>query len=435
MQQLLNGNQNKLLSADRAAHDWYRFVLSFPPHLVRDYLARFGVSERATVLDPFCGTGTTLVECKKLGVSSVGIEANTMAFFASMVKTNWRPSPGALKRHAYRVAERALSDLEKQGITDGDFFREDQKVDNKQLYSLPEEQMGLLLKNSISSLPLHKTLVLLSAINEEFSSEFTDHERLALAKVLVSSVGNLHFGPEVGVGRIKADAPVVAPWMEQMDIMAMELETLGPQQDTPARIFHSDARHVTSLIENESVDFVFTSPPYPNEKDYTRTTRLESVLLGFLKNKAQLRSMKQGLIRSNTRNVYITDTDESWVAEHKEVNRIAGEIERRRLELGKTSGFERLYARVAKLYFGGMARHLATLRDTLRPGAMLGYVVGDQASFLRVMIRTGQILASIADSLGYEVVGLDLFRTRMATATREQLREEVLVLKWQGKKK
>jgi hypothetical protein len=223
--------------------------------------------------------------------------------------------------------------------------------------------------------------------------------------------------------------------MEQMDIMAMELETLCLQHDTPARIFHSDSRHVTSLLEKESVDFVFTSPPYPNEKDYTRTTRLESVLLGFLKDKAQLRSMKQGLIRSNTRNVYITDTDESWVAEHKEVNRIAEEIERRRLELGKTSGFERLYARVAKLYFGGMARHLATLRDTLRPGAMLGYVVGDQASFLRVMIRTGQILASIADSLGYEVIGLDLFRTRMATATREQLREEVLVLKWQGKKK
>jgi len=27
---------NKLRPEDRAAHDWYRFVLSFPPHLVRD---------------------------------------------------------------------------------------------------------------------------------------------------------------------------------------------------------------------------------------------------------------------------------------------------------------------------------------------------------------------------------------------------------------
>src|SRR5208283_908278 len=98
----------------------------------------------------------------------------------------------------------------------------------------------------------------------------------------------------------------------------------------------------------------------------------------------------------------------------------------------KTSGFERMYSRVTKLYFGGMARHLAALRRVLRPGARLAYVVGDQASYLRVMIRTGQLLAGIAESLGYEVAGLDLFRTRLATATKEQLREEVVVLRWPG---
>jgi len=58
--------------------------------------------------------------------------------------------------------------------------------------------------------------------------------------------------------------------------------------------------------------------------------------------------------------------------------------------------------------------------------------VGDQASYLRIMIRTGQLLASLAEQLGYEVVSIDLFRTRLATATREQLREEVVVLRWLG---
>ncbi|PYL43906.1 MAG: hypothetical protein DMF42_02620 [Verrucomicrobia bacterium] len=58
---------NKLSNDDRAAHDWYRFVLSYPPHLVRDYLSRFRASPEKRVLDPFCGTGTTIVECKKLG--------------------------------------------------------------------------------------------------------------------------------------------------------------------------------------------------------------------------------------------------------------------------------------------------------------------------------------------------------------------------------
>jgi hypothetical protein len=48
------------------------------------------------------------------------------------------------------------------------------------------------------------------------------------------------------------------------------------------------------------------------------------------------------------------------------------------------------------------------------------------------MIPTGQLLADIAQSLGYELVGIDLFRTRLSTATKEQLREEVVVLRWPG---
>ncbi|MFZ0819415.1 MAG: hypothetical protein WAM91_05055 [Candidatus Acidiferrales bacterium] len=187
-----------------------------------------------------------------------------------------------------------------------------------------------------------------------------------------------------------------------------------------------------NLIEPHSIDAVITSPPYPNEKDYTRTTRLESVLLGFIKDKRELRALKENLVRSNTRGVFKADRDDEHVGHHPDIQRIAREIEERRLALGKTSGFERLYPRVTKLYFGGMLRHLSALRQFLRPGAHLAYVVGDQASYLRVMIRTGQLLAEIAESLGYQVISIDLFRTRLSTATREQLREEVVVLRWPG---
>jgi len=117
-----------------------------------------------------------------------------------------------------------------------------------------------------------------------------------------------------------------------------------------------------------------------------------------------------------------------------EIQRIAEQIEQRRIALGKTSGFEKQYSNVTRQYFGGMARHLAELRSVLRPDARLAYVVGDQASYLQVMIRTGKLLTEIARDLGYELVRVDLFRTRLATATKEQLREEVVVLRWPGEK-
>ena len=174
-------------------------------------------------------------------------------------------------------------------------------------------------------------------------------------------------------------------------------------------------------------DAVITSPPYPNEKDYTRTTRLESVLLGYMNSRDDLRQQKQKLLRSNSRAVYKTDSDESWVEDNERIQELADRIEARRIELEKTSGFERLYARVVRLYFGGMVRHLEELKRVLAPGAQLAYVVGDQASFFRILIRTGELLASIAEELGYEVMDIDLFRTRFSTATQEHLREEVVL--------
>ena len=427
--------RNRLRPEDRAVHGWYRFVLSFPPHLVRDCLDTFGVDSTQTVLDPFCGTGTTLVECRKLGIPSVGIERNPMAGFASRTKLDWSVDPDALVSHAREVAARTLDRLRGQGIDDlgaAPLFRRG-GVPASGLRTLPAERLSLLLRDSISPLPLHKTLLLLDMLDGHRDDAAHAHERLALAAALVSEIGNLHFGPEVGVGRIREDAPVVGPWLMRVRTMGADLAALGAPAEAAAATVHlADARGPEELLEPSSIDAVITSPPYPNEKDYTRTTRLESVLLGFVGDKRELRNLKQGLVRSNTRSVYKADADDALVAGHEGIQRIARLIEERRIEQGRTSGFERQYARVAKLYFGGMVRHLAGLRSCLRPGARLAYVVGDQASYLRVPIRTGRILGELAQSLGYELTAIDLFRTRIATASRQHLREEVVRLRWTG---
>jgi hypothetical protein len=425
-----NGEANKLEVADHSAHNWYRFVLSYPPHLVRDYLHRFSVDSSMTCLDPFCGTATTPVECKKLGVPSIGVESHPMPFFAGQVKTDWTPDAEGLLAHANEIAHEAVAELAAQGITDDRNCKA--KIRQGDLVALAPEAANLLLTNSISPLPLHKTIVLLAKMRERSGSQYHRHELLALARALVTKIGNLHFGPEVGVGPAKLDAPVVSAWMENIRAMVDDLHILRGRWQTPSTMIRADAREILKVVQPNSIDAVITSPPYPNEKDYTRTTRLESVLLGMIRTKADLKAIKRALMRSNTRNVYKGDDDDRWVSSHAEIQRIAKNIEQRRIDLGKTSGFERMYARVTKLYFGGMARHFHDLKSILRPGAKLAYVVGDQASYLRIMIRTGQLLADIAESQGYEVMSIDLFRTRLATATGEQLREEAVLLRWPG---
>ena len=429
-----HSGKNRVRHEDRAVHDWYRFVLSFPPHLVQTYIDRFGLDSSNTVLDPFCGTGTTLVECKKLRIASVGLEPNPMAHFASAVKVDWDVEPSELETYAQEVAGSARLVIEEGDVDQwaGLPLLAGNGDSQGRLRALAPEQSRLLLKDSISPLPLHKTLVLLEAIDGHGNSRLQRYGRLALGKALVQRIGNLKFGPEVGIGQIKEDAPVIETWADGLRTMASDLRSVASLNHVHAEAIKADARKADQILAPESIDAVITSPPYPNEKDYTRTTRLESVILGLIRDRQELRSLKQNLVRSNTRGVYKADTDDQVVADHPVIRNIADRIEQRRIELGKTSGFERLYPRVTRLYFGGMARHLENLRPALRPGAKLAYVVGDQASYLRVMIRTGQILADLAQSLGYRVMGIDLFRTRPSTVTGDQLREEVVLLDWPG---
>lgn len=289
-----------------------------------------------------------------------------------------------------------------------------------------------MISGAVSSIPLHKVLILRECIEKYGAEQFSQLQMLALANTLVTTASNIRFVPDVRVLRPKLDAPVVSAWIDKITEMTNDLHAVKGQTHPQAQVFWGDARCIGDILPPQSVDAVITSPPYPNEKDYTRITRLESVVLGFINTRSDLQRFKKGLLRSNSRMVYRDDDDDRWIEGHTEIEHLADTIERRRIELGKTSGFEKAYAKLTKLYFGGMARHLASLRAVLRPNALLAYVVGDQASYFRVMIRTGPLLADIARALGYELVRIDLFRTRPVPTTGTALREEVVVLRWRG---
>ena len=376
--------ENKLRVEDSSIHDWYRFVLSFPPHLVQQYLETFCVDQTSFVLDPFCGTGTTNVECKKHGVSSWGIEASPLTHFVSKTKCVWANDTFNFLNTAKQIAlaaARTINSLSKPR-------------------TLSEEQTSLILKNSICEQPLSSTLVLRDSIRAA-NSPFEDYYLLALAKHIVYSYSNLKFGPEVGISRKKKESvDVVEIWLSEIERMETDLEYWKHHSSTFADISLGDARSIPKRDYIGKVDCVITSPPYPNEKDYSRTTRLESVILGFINTKDDLRNIKKGFIRSNSKNVYRSDNDAQYISNIGSINKLSNEIEERRLELGKTSGFEKLYASVVKQYFGGMARHLSELKPYLRNGASLAYVVGDQASYFQIPIRTSVLLGEVAESIG-----------------------------------
>ncbi len=427
-----NSVRNQTQVGDKSFHSWYQFVLGYPPHLVRYYIYKFGINTKHLVLDPFCGTGTTNLECKKLRINSLGLEANPVVYFASRIKTEWQLSTPELHQAFREVITTASASFEKYGLSENvSLFVQPQKGKPLSIEpTLTEDQRAVLPKDFISPKPLRRVLILKECIEQVEDCKIRDLFMLALANLVVNHAGNVAFGPEIYTTKPKNDVHILDFFYKLIDRMICDLDS-QPTVAGTADIVHGDARRVSDYFPNHSgeVNFTITSPPYPNEKDYTRTTRLESVILGFVSSKTGLRNLKELLLRSNSRNIFVTDNDKDYVKSFDSINRIASEIEEERINLKKTSGFEKMYHKIVRHYFGGMYLHFQSLKPLLASEARLAYVVGDQMSFFRTHIPTAKILAEIAESLGYKVEEIELWRTRLATATKAQIEENVLILR------
>jgi hypothetical protein len=98
---------------------------------------------------------------------------------------------------------------------------------------------------------LHKILVLLDQLGAYPHEPYCRHALLALANTVVLSISNLRFGPELGIGKLKSDAPVIAPWLAQIDKMAADLRLVA------------DARQISQFIPPQLIYFAPGLPLQP----------------------------------------------------------------------------------------------------------------------------------------------------------------------------
>lgn len=83
----------KCWSSDYGTHGFHRYVGRFPSHLIRALINAFGANENDIILDPFSGSGTTLVEARMLGIPAIGIEISPLSAMISRVKSQFSLIP------------------------------------------------------------------------------------------------------------------------------------------------------------------------------------------------------------------------------------------------------------------------------------------------------------------------------------------------------
>ncbi|GAH50949.1 unnamed protein product, partial [marine sediment metagenome] len=276
-------------------------------HLVRYCIGRFGTNKRCIILDPFCGTGTTPVEAAKHGYPCYGIEANPVAAFASKVKTLNGYDSTVLRSHLGYIEKSMRLSFDNLGLSE---LKEDlcdlettlTPVCIKHISSLPDEQRKVIPRGFICPRPLSKVLVVKAILRTIEDKVIRDFFTLALASLVVRVAGNIGFGPEIYRKKPKGDISAISNFVSIAAAMIDDIENNPIAKQ--ATIVKGDSRSIDQCLSRRllgRIRCVVTSPPYPNEKDYTRSTRLESVLLDFICDKHDLRSIKSGLLRSNSR--------------------------------------------------------------------------------------------------------------------------------------
>lgn len=409
--------QQKQAFLNGEVHSWYNFVLGYSDKLVGKVLDNFEVKTTQRVLDPFCGTGTTLVECARRNVQSVGIDANPFSCFVSRVKTHPH----------YRLTSiaSALHDVQMN-------FPHALRADNEwqqDITYLYLRDSGMIERGWISKKPLKKALILKRLIGHHSPDRPTGNLLLlCLASLIASEIGNMRYGPEIYRGPMKEDVDPIPLLRHAVREVISDIAFSQVAPSASARVVCGDARDCAAVLQEaneEPVDYIITSPPYPTEHEYTRNTRLELALLGLLSSNDDVVEIKKHMIRSTTKNLYKADRDDIEVAENKRLQRLSAKIAE--TCRGKSSGFARLYPKIVLHYFGGIKRHLKSAKSALRRGGRYAMVVGDQASYHGVRVPTGSIIADLAKETGLNVVSSEVWRQRWATNGSRNVPERLLV--------
>jgi len=235
-------------------HRFHSYPARFIPQIPLTFIKLF-VDEGETVLDPFCGCGTTVVEAFLNNRNSTGNDFNPLAVLISKVKTT------LIDETEFRYLNGKLSVMKR--YLDLDYKRVEDRAEN-----LPNRKISRIFNRTIIS-KLEAIRETLLEVKEEGHNDVYDLGRAALSSTIWALVEN---GNGIDVDNI---------FLRKVNSMREGLkETTKIVKDIPdVRVINGDSRRLD--VETDSVDLVVTSPPYVNALDYYRAHTYNMLWLGM----------------------------------------------------------------------------------------------------------------------------------------------------------
>ena len=381
-------------------HRWFRFSADFSAQWVETAIEKARQKGRVTLLDPFAGSGTTLLAAQKLGVECYGLEAHPFIARIAQAKLFCQTDSSAYIDRIVKVtqyAETVPGNLERYPLLIRKFFS------NSALESLDKLRQGW----------------------EKFADDSPESELvwLTLISILrhVSDAGIASWQYVLPRQTKKNPLEPMSGFQKMAEGMATDMILARQTAASEAILIRADARTCEG-VPDRFANLVIASPPQPNNYDYADTTRLEMCFMGEIESWGDLNSaVRQYLIRSSSQYVTRKSVNLDAVLASPELEPIRAGItevcaklsEERDRHPGKKN-----YHLMVACYFLDMAKVWLALRRTCQAPATVCFVIGDSVLY-GIYIPLPEWLGELARAAGFDSIEFE--KTRERTTTKHQL--------------
>lgn len=384
-------------------HRWIRYREGYAGELVKEVLRRFPVNPSTHfVLDPMCGSGSSLVACGQLGIDALGLDVNGYAILSSSVKS-----------HSYSNIE--LKNI-KKAIKDIKLYKYDESIPKNELNIEISKYFPANNWNNISKI-LHFV--------KKYSNNNIIFNYLKLG--LLAMLEDCSNRKKDGNGLATRPAPVenvYKRYFDQLDMMYEDISNItNSKSSTRLSLEHSalDLISATNHFKNKTqknLGSIIYSPPYANSFDYFESYKMELVVGEYIPYN-KLTSARKVLIRNyRIKSPHLLPDFTKCIEQL--CSEIAIKIPEKEKETGVRDGRTRLVPNMLRAYFQDMKKVIQNSYDALDNDGST-HIVIDQSAYVGVPIPTDLIFAYIAEQIGFKVESI--INCRRANTSGQQLKK------------
>ncbi|PJC45013.1 hypothetical protein CO038_00625, partial [Candidatus Pacearchaeota archaeon CG_4_9_14_0_2_um_filter_39_13] len=378
------------ISSNYVTHGLHSYTAKFIPHIPRYFIENY-TKEGDIVLDPFAGSGTSLLEANILGRHSLGIDINPLAVLIGKVKTT------PIKKQDLDIAQKKLFDkLDKFSVIRKANFPNIE-------YWFNEESILELSKIRQSIIELYEK----NEINKKTKMFFDVCFSSIIRKSSFADPLNPKTYCSPKMKRLKEEKHKFYPikYFKNSVIKNSKLVSglYDSLKDKKVKSFFIPTNNTVNVelpSWAKNVDLIITSPPYANAQEYFRNFKLELFWLGLTDREGLLKLDKNQIGGENHAALNYKDLQKTG---YVDIDRII----KRLFYINKKSSY------IVYKYFFNMEKAIMEYQRVLKKGKHCVIVVGNN-TVRGVKIPINRTLIKIAENNGFKLhdYGFDLIQNR-----------------------